>query len=448
MTQSTKTTKWKYGTVPASARLTMLRKGNKELYDEEIARTRDAITARLEAGLPVDEQMKWGDTVSYQYNLSQAEKNGERPESVAETGYAKKLFSDLAVSDGEKTSTPEKPEKIASGSYRDAYKNESGDTIAKATRDAYAAAVNRRLSDISAQYNRYVRDINDDYARQKKQALAAYEQSEKIEREKELNDGRPGGGRSETAKLKSRQTLNDYLAELDRKKTDALTAAHETAQQAVYDVRTSGLSELSDEFYRYNQLYQKDGEIEYQKNRDAAEDEKWYTELTERLKGEQLDREALNAYRSAQLEQQRRKEENDLALARDQLEYKKEADNRDYEKWLREFEEETAQGRSELARKWQSDRDSVQLSREKAAREAENAEKKTQSAQASQEEFGRLYASVLAEAEYMHGAAQNRGNGRYALRYTDQDVLEYIARQDELTARERLRIIKALGLDS
>ena len=81
MAQNTKNTKWKYGTIPATERLSMLRKGNKDLYDEELSRTRDAIENRLAAGLDVSEQMKWGDTISYQYNLSQAEKAGENPEN-------------------------------------------------------------------------------------------------------------------------------------------------------------------------------------------------------------------------------------------------------------------------------------------------------------------------------------------------------------------------------
>ena len=446
MAQTTKTTKWKYGTVPASVRLSMLREGNKELYDEEVARTRDAITARLAAGLPVDEQMKWGDTISYRYNQSQAEKTGENPDSVAKTGYSKKLFSDLAVSDGEKTSTVEKPEKISSGTYRDYYKNESTDTIAKATSNAYVSAINRRLSDITGQYNRYLRDVNAEYEKQKKEAIAAYEKSEKNAREKELNEGKAGGGRSETAKLQSRQTLNDYLAELESKKDASIASAHETAQKAIYDVRRTGLSELSDEFYRYNQLLQKNEENEYAKNRDAVEDDKWYRELAAKLESENLDRDALNAYRATQLEQNRVKEENDTALSREQLEYKKASDDRDYEKWLKEFEESSAQNRSELARKWASDRESAQTDRDKLALEAEKLAKEKQSTQNT--EFGVLYASVLAEADYMINAAENRGNGRYTLRYSKQDVLEFIGRQDELTPRERLRIIEELHLDA
>ena len=47
----------------------------------------------------------------------------------------------------------------------------------------------------------------------------------------------------------------------------------------------------------------------------------------------------------------------------------------------------------------------------------------------------------------MKNASVYRGENRYAKKYSTQEVLEYIGRQDALTARERLRIIKELGLD-
>ena len=69
-------TKWKYATIPAAQRISMLKSGNDELYNEEIARTKDAISNRLAAGLDVSEQMKWADTVSYNHNLSKAKSMG------------------------------------------------------------------------------------------------------------------------------------------------------------------------------------------------------------------------------------------------------------------------------------------------------------------------------------------------------------------------------------
>lgn len=445
MAQNIKNTRWKYGTIPATERLSMLRKGNKDLYDEELSRTRDAIENRLAAGLDVSEQMKWGDTISYQYNLSQAEKAGENPENVAKTGYSKKLFSDLAVSDGEKTSTVEEPTKISSGSYRDSYKNESTDTIARATNDAYVSAINKRLLDISGQYNQYVSDVAKEYERQKKEALAAYEKSEKTARERELNEGRVGGGASETAKLLKKQELNDFLSELARKKNESIASAHSAAQEAVYKVGSTGLSELSDEFYRYNQLLQKDEETEYQKRRDAIEDDARYRELAAKIESENLDRDALYAYRAAQLAQEEKKNADSLALSQSELEFKKASDERDYAKWLKQFETDTALSYGELYRKQQSDRESAAYDRDKLALEAQKLEKSSQ--KSGEVEFGTLYASVLAEADHMKNASVYRGENRYAKKYSTQEVLEYIGRQDALTARERLRIIKELGLD-
>ena len=76
-------TKWKYASLPADMRLERLRSGDEALYKEEIARTKDAISKRLSEGVDASEQMKWADTVSYNYNLSKAENMGISPENVA-----------------------------------------------------------------------------------------------------------------------------------------------------------------------------------------------------------------------------------------------------------------------------------------------------------------------------------------------------------------------------
>lgn len=84
-------TKWKYATLSANERLGMVRNGNKDVYDNEIARAKDVIKARNEAGLDISEQKKWIDDVSYNYNLYNASKMGISPSDVNKTGYADRL---------------------------------------------------------------------------------------------------------------------------------------------------------------------------------------------------------------------------------------------------------------------------------------------------------------------------------------------------------------------
>ncbi len=85
-------TKWKYASLPASERLGMIRSGNKDVYDNEIARAKDVIKARNDAGLDTSEQKKWIDDVSYNYNLYNASKMGVAKSDVNKTGYADRLL--------------------------------------------------------------------------------------------------------------------------------------------------------------------------------------------------------------------------------------------------------------------------------------------------------------------------------------------------------------------
>ena len=77
-------TKWKYASLDANQRLDMLREGNKELFDEEVARTKEITKARRELGLDTTEQENWMDTVGYNYSSYLA---GEG-DTVSKTGYA------------------------------------------------------------------------------------------------------------------------------------------------------------------------------------------------------------------------------------------------------------------------------------------------------------------------------------------------------------------------
>ena len=86
--------KWKYASVPAEERVTRIRQGDKDLYDSEIDRSLDVIASRKELGLDIGEQKDWIDRLSYNYNLSNAEKQGIDPADVSKTGYAAKLLGE------------------------------------------------------------------------------------------------------------------------------------------------------------------------------------------------------------------------------------------------------------------------------------------------------------------------------------------------------------------
>ena len=77
-------TKWKYADLDAENRLEMLRNGNKELFLEETARTKEITDARRALGLDTSEQEKWMDTVGRNYNQSLASEG----DTVSTKGYA------------------------------------------------------------------------------------------------------------------------------------------------------------------------------------------------------------------------------------------------------------------------------------------------------------------------------------------------------------------------
>lgn len=80
--------KWKYSTLPASERIAMVKNGDKDVYDNEVARSVDVINSRNELGLDITEQKNWIDTLSYNYNLGNASKMGIDASKVNKTGYA------------------------------------------------------------------------------------------------------------------------------------------------------------------------------------------------------------------------------------------------------------------------------------------------------------------------------------------------------------------------
>lgn len=86
----TMASKWKYANLDARHRLDLLRKGNKELFDEEVARTKEITKARRELGLDTSEQENWMDTVGYNYSLSSASEN----DKISKNGYAALYLED------------------------------------------------------------------------------------------------------------------------------------------------------------------------------------------------------------------------------------------------------------------------------------------------------------------------------------------------------------------
>lgn len=91
--------KWRYADLTADARIEKIRGGDKDVYDSEIERSLDVIQSRNELGLDISEQKDWIDKVSYNYNLSNAEKMGISPENVNRSGYADMLLGSSNDSD-------------------------------------------------------------------------------------------------------------------------------------------------------------------------------------------------------------------------------------------------------------------------------------------------------------------------------------------------------------
>lgn len=86
-------TKWKYASLSADERIERIRNGDKDVYTSEMARSADVVKARNELGLDTSEQKAWIDQISYNYNLSNAEKMGISADRVNKTGYADMLLT-------------------------------------------------------------------------------------------------------------------------------------------------------------------------------------------------------------------------------------------------------------------------------------------------------------------------------------------------------------------
>ncbi|MBR5307195.1 MAG: hypothetical protein IKU43_00360 [Clostridia bacterium] len=82
--------KWKYADMDYRQRLGLIEKGNKDVFDEEIARTKEIVKARRELGLDTAAQEKWIDEVGYNY----AKFTAGEGDKISESGYAKLYLED------------------------------------------------------------------------------------------------------------------------------------------------------------------------------------------------------------------------------------------------------------------------------------------------------------------------------------------------------------------
>lgn len=458
-------TKWKYATIPAAQRISMLKSGNDELYNEEIARTKDAISNRLAAGLDVSEQMKWADTVSYNHNLSKAKSMGIDEAAVSKDGYAQKLFGDMTESVGnKKTSSPSSPEPIFDKKYYSDYKTMSRDGVAESVKNSYIRGINDRAALLSSKYNEYKNELDAEYDKKISDAFKAYRENEKLHEEALLNKGfSEKGGRSLTEKTAAREAVYDYVNDLRKEKNSLKQKARAELEASLYDLSQGAMKNIADEYYRYNSLLSDEQAAQYEKSRDAAADDKWWHNL-------ELEKTKLlmdDAARKDELLLQKEKEANDRELAMKELAFKESASAADYEKWLAEFEAQKQYDNAKLyadisdkKEKNAIDRESLELAREKFESEKEsaapspsddeNAEDETKTDteknQKNTREYNDYYKSCLNVAKRMSQLhTYNKALKVYVPTYSAQELLEWIQSFD-LSSEEKSKICSQIGI--
>lgn len=168
--------KWKYSSLPASERIEMVKNGDKDVYDSEIARSVDVINSRNELGLDITEQKNWIDTLSYNYNLGNAAKMGIEQSKVNKTGYADYILG---------TEKPESTKRkyVGTSKYADfvsaveelrlAYEAQNDETEKKIA-NMEEWLLNNGISKDSADGQKYLKDFQDKIDAEKEQNLAEY----------------------------------------------------------------------------------------------------------------------------------------------------------------------------------------------------------------------------------------------------------------------------------
>ncbi len=423
-------TKWRYATVPASQRLDMLKSGNKELYDEEIARTQEAIANRLAAGLDVSAQMDWADSVAYNYNLSNAKNMGISEDDVARTGYAQKLFGDIKVTgpDG-KESTVGSPANLSTKNYKEDPSVLNSQNIAGTISKSYMAAINRQASLLNNSYQQYLKQLDAQYKKYEDEARKQYNNALRISEEASVN-GNEGDKLNLTEKLRLQENFNNTLAEYRSQKTAAQNQAKSEIDQKIYNMYISALSGISDEYYRYNSLLNDKELAEYQKSRDALTDNKWYAEFSAAIK--QADKE--NEQWQKEYDMQKIENNRDYSLSQSRIA----ADNQklytDFYKWYNEF----------LGNKEHQELKNDQWEREFEYQKQTDAQKAAQGNDGSKlsgdgyEYFGDSYNYAL---DYARMLASGKG-GR---KYTDEELAKWVGELD-LSEKEKKEIAKIIGV--
>ncbi|MBE6622891.1 MAG: hypothetical protein E7621_01675 [Ruminococcaceae bacterium] len=411
-------TKYKYATVPADERLKMLAGGNEELYKEEIARTQDAISARLANGLDVSEQMKWADTVSYNYNLGKAAAMGIDSSNVSKDGYAQRLFGNMTESVGKNVSTISEPKKITSETpyYKDPY-SRSSESLQQTIIDSYVRAINQRGSVLQKQANDYIKSVNEDYEKQIAEVKKAYEKKNKYLDEALLNEGvSKGGGRVLSEELRMEDEYRDLLKSLQAERDKMIADIRSSLMQDLNTLSSEMMMQASDEYYRYNSLLADEKNAQYQKQRDSVEDEKWWADYYQGKSNDEYEKSV------TERELEMRQKQNDL----------------DYEKWTKEFEQEVKN----------SERDDA-LAREKfqysVMQDKKNADNTNSENQAKYGDEYKACLELVREAQ--KSVVEHKSGDYYEPKYSKEQLLKIINSFD-LTEEEKRSIRYELGLNS
>lgn len=190
---------WKYASLDADARLKRVEEGDKDVYDEEIARSKSVIRAREALGLDTSEQKDWIDALSYRYNLANAAAMGIGADKVSRTGYADRIVN------GRPDSGPSKGE---------LYRTTTGITSTPATDAKYRVAKAEKAA-ASA--------IGEAYDAEAERAKAAFLEKTAFPAEAIVNSGLSlSGGTAEAIRRGLRESLEQIEDAYNEKKQAAL----------------------------------------------------------------------------------------------------------------------------------------------------------------------------------------------------------------------------------
>lgn len=429
-------TKWKYATYPAETRLNMLREGNDELYKEEIARTNDVISARLAQGVDVSDQMKWADTVSYNYNLGKAAAMGIDSSNVAKDGYADRLFGNKTESVGKNVSTIKSPAKLTSDEpYYKQPTGRSSENLHQSIIDSYVKGINERGRILQTQANDYIKSLNEDYEKQIAEVKKAYEKKNKYRKEALLNEGaNEGGGRVLSEEIRSEDEYRDLLESLKNERDKNIKNIRTSLMESLYSLSNDMMSKASDEYYRYNALLSDEKQAEYEKSRDAVADEKWNKEFDYQKETDAKDR----AEREKNFEYEKSLADREYAM--------REAENAaEHEKWYKEFEQDSKNSEREYA----IDSAKIGLEKEKFNYEKLLNEKEDEAKNEKEQPlYGEKYEQCLAYAKKVSKYIVKTADGKsYEPKYTRDEIIKLVYSFD-LTSEEKKTICKEIGVFS